>query len=133
MGPGQRPGAGATPVICVGWKTNDMEIGTIMAVMAAGLNGAAFLGFWVWARSQLITQAGRISTLEGGLDVWRKEVDARCTSRGDNIGKLFDKFDDVKGVIAKQHVETVRAITELTGQFKRVEERLPPLPGVAQT
>jgi len=110
-----------------------MEIGTIMAVMAAGLNGAAFLGFWVWARSQLITQAGRISTLEGGLDVWRKEVDARCTSRGDNIGKLFDKFDDVKGVIAKQHVETVRAITELTGQFKRVEERLPPLPGVAQT
>jgi len=94
----------------------------IAAATAVTINGGALIGFWIWARAKICTTAEQTAALSARLETWKAEIDKRCTGHRDNIGKIFNKLDEVKDCVSEKHTQTVQAITRLEEQVRGLQQ-----------
>lgn len=60
----------------------------------------------------------RMNREVGELKSWQCAVETRCQEHNKQLGRLFDKVDDVKQAVSTNDSETAKAIGNLSGKVE---------------
>ena len=61
------------------------------------ISGGAVIGFWAWARSQIVAMSARLLRMEAEVNI----IKNRCANHREDFGKVFDKLSELSNGVAR--------------------------------